>query len=105
MPPVVYPAIGSPFHPGQAYVDRIRTELAGYLELVRTSGRLPWRMHSGPDKPDLTKAYTVHIDLNKESHWMPREEGVGLRKAYWDAMDRLCELENEATPLVPMMDF
>jgi hypothetical protein len=92
-------------HPGEAFIDRIRVELNGYLDLARVSDRLPWRMRNNDTKPDLTKAYTIHMRLNSMSRWLPREEGTLLRRAFWDAMDRLYELENEATPLVPMMDF
>lgn len=92
-------------HPGEAFIDRIRIELNGYLDLAKASDRLPWRKHNVEDKPDLTKAYSIHMRLNSMSRWLPREEGRMLRRAFWDAMDRLYELENEATPLVPMMDF
>jgi hypothetical protein len=92
-------------HPGEAFIDRIRVELHGYLDLARTSDRLPWRKLGAEDKPDLTKAYTIHMRLNSMSRWLPRAEGISMRRAFWDAMDRLYELENEATPLVPMMDF
>jgi hypothetical protein len=92
-------------HPGEAFIERIRVELTGYLDLARASDRLPWRKRDGEDKPDLTKAYSIHMRLNSMSRWLPREEGISLRRAFWDAMDRLYELENEATPLVPMMDF
>jgi hypothetical protein len=92
-------------HPGEAFIDRIRIELNDYLELAKASDCLPWRKHNGEDKPDLTKAYSIHMRLNSMSRWLPRDEGRVLRRAFWDAMDRLYELENEATPLVPMMDF
>jgi hypothetical protein len=92
-------------HPGEAFINRIRVELGGYLELAKSSDRLPWRKHAGEDQPDLTKAYSIHMRLNSMSRWLPREEGMSLRREFWDAMDRLYELENEATPLVPMMDF
>jgi hypothetical protein len=92
-------------HPGEAFIDRIRVELNGYLDLATAADRLPWRNAAGPDKPDLTKAYSVHMRLNSMSRWLPSQEGRTLRRAFWDAMDRLYEIENEATPLVPMMDF
>jgi len=92
-------------HPGEAFINGVRGELNGYLDLAKASDRLPWRKHNGEDKPDLTKAYSIHMRLNSMSRWLPREEGTSLRRAFWDAMDRLYELENEATPLVPMMDF
>jgi hypothetical protein len=92
-------------HPGEAFIDRIRVELRGYLDVAKAADRLPWRTHGGADKPDLTKAYSIHMRLNSMSRWLPREEGTALRRAFWDAMDRLYELENEATPLVPLMDF
>jgi hypothetical protein len=92
-------------HPGEEFIDRIRSELNGYLDLARSSDRLPWRKRGGEDRPDLTKAYSIHMRLNSMSRWLPREEAMRLRRAFWDAMDRLYELESEATPLVPMMDF
>jgi hypothetical protein len=92
-------------HPGEAFIDRIRMELNGYLSLAMAANRLPWRKSEGLDQPDLTKAYSIHMRLNSMSRWLPSEEGRLLRRAFWDAMDRLYELENEATPLVPMMDF
>jgi hypothetical protein len=92
-------------HPGEPFINGIRMELNGYLDLARASDRLPWRKHKEAGKPDLTKAYSIHMRLNSMSRWLPREEGTALRRAFWDAMDRLYELENEATPLVPMMDF
>ena len=92
-------------HPGEDFIDNIRVELNGYLDLAKASDRLPWREHKRDEKPDLTKAYSIHMRLNSMSRWLPREEGKALRRAFWDAMDRLYELENEATPLVPRMDF
>lgn len=92
-------------HPGEAFIDRIRVELLGYLDLAKASEQLPWRMQTNEGQPDLTKAYSIHMRLNAMSRWLPREEGTSLRRAFWEAMDRLYERENEATPLVPMMDF
>jgi hypothetical protein len=92
-------------HPGEAFIDRIRVELTGYLDLAKASDCLPWRRQGGENEPDLTKAYSIHMRLNSMSRWLAREEGVSLRRAFWHAMDRLYELENETTPLVPMMDF
>jgi hypothetical protein len=92
-------------HPGEEFIDRIRKELNGYLDLVRRSEKLPWRKPKSNDVADLTRAYGIHMHLNSMSRWLPRDEGTALRRAYWDAMDKLYEAENEATPLVPRMNF
>ena len=92
-------------HPGEEFIDRRRRDLNGYLDLVRTSNAVPWRKLKNPDRVDMGKAFNLHRRLNGMSRWLPREEGQELRKAYWYAMDRLYELENIGTPLVPMMDF
>lgn len=92
-------------HPGEAFIDMIRQELNGYFDLVRRSEKLPWRKPKSNDVADLTKAYSIHMRLNSMSRWLPREEGRTLRREYFAAMDKLYEAENEATPLVPLMDF
>jgi hypothetical protein len=84
-------------HPGEDFIQGIRDELLATLTLARGSARFPW--------PDLTKTYMVEMRFNSMSNWLPREEAVGLRRAFAAEMDRLYAAADEMRPQVPGADF
>ena len=83
-------------HPGEAFIERIRRELYGMLELVRASVTLPW---------DLTTTYMREMHMNSKTRWLPVPEAKALRLAFKLEMDRLYELEDLERPEVHGWNF
>lgn len=74
------------FVPDAAFIDKIRRELVGTVEMVRTAESLPW--------PDLTQMTLAEMRFRSIARYLPDDEAAELRSAFDAAMERIYEIEN-----------
>ncbi len=83
--------------PDEAFLQRIRDELTGYLAKAAAAATLPWR--------DLTEDFLIEMRVYSMSRWLPAAEARDLRRAFGLEMDRLYEAADQARPDVWGRDF
>ena len=76
--------------PDEAFIQRVREELNGYLGKASAAATLPWR--------NLTEDFLIEMRVYSMSRWLPSDEARALRRAFGLEMDRLYEAADQARP-------